>query len=423
MTGPSKDSRRGHRRPTQREVAILDLIAEQAAIPMDQFPRFLGVDSAEATKLVKELEQIGCVEARKLIAGDEPWVWLNSHGARLSDTDFGATEPAVSRLAHTRAINEARLVIAERAPGGRWVCERVLRQIHKHGDKVPDAAILINDERHAIEVELTPKTAARLREIIVEHSARYDAVVYFCSPPALALLKRVKKELNNPKLFVQALPGWSSTPPKPKGRSTAVRQRRGEPRPEDVPVLDLISEQGAIPMDQLARFLDCKLDKAKRVAKRLQEAGLIRRERPLAKESDWIWLSKRGARFSTTGLSAPRPKVGSLALMRAVNEVRIDITKRAPEVGWVSRRALLREQGRNAAVPRAMVEYKDERHAIEVRLAPGLEATLEQLIWQRSADYDAVICFCAPKARRQLERMVKAHHWPKLAIRDLPEVG
>jgi DNA-binding Lrp family transcriptional regulator len=387
---------------------------------VDQLSRFLKVKPAEASKIAKELQEIDCLEMRKLVEGDEPWVWLNSHGARHSNTGFEAMEPALNRLAHTRAINEARLVIAERTPEARWVCERALKPGYPKGAKIPDAVVLEGDARHAIEVEITPKSAARLRQIVAEHSTRYDAVVYFCSPKVLNQLKRVKEELKNPKLFVQSLPGWTSSPPKPKG-APVVRPRRGEPRPDDIPILDLISEQGAIPVDQLARFLDCKLDKAKRTVKRLHETGLLRREKLLASEPEWVWLSKRGARFSTTDLRAPRPKVGSLALMRATNDVRIRITSAEPKIRWVSRRVLLREHGRNAAVPKAVVEIGDERHAIEVRLTPGLEANLERQIRQRLSDYDAVVFFCAPRAMGQVKRFKEEWGWPGLIVRGLPD--
>jgi DNA-binding MarR family transcriptional regulator len=261
-----------------------------------------------------------------------------------------------------------------------------------------------------------------MRQIIAEHSARYDAIVYFCSPQALTLMKRVKKELDNPKLFVQALPGWSSSPPKPRRpKSTEViRPRRGEAKPEEVPILDLISEQGAIPVDQLARFLDYTPHKAKQIAKHLHEEGLIRREKLLAQEPEWLWLTKRGARFSNRDLSAPRIRIGSLALIRATNDVRIAIAKSGTNVRWISRRLLLHEWGRNAAAPRAVIQIGDEHHAIEVRLAPSLESRIEELIWRRLSDYDAMVCFCAPSAKRQLERLEKAHHWPTLLVRGLP---
>lgn len=428
MTGPSTASR--YRQPTQDEVAILDLISEQGAIQTDQLALFLGVNPAEASKIAKELQEIDCVEVQKLLEGDEPWVWLNSHGARCTNTGFAAKEPALHRLKHTRAINEARFLVTKQLPEGKWICERQLRRA-SHSNRrrgrevlIPDAAFEIKGadgalERWAIEVELTPKTAERLRAIIADHCLRYDVVVYLCSGEVSRYMERLGLVNDFSNLAVRNL---FDPKEKWKGAGPPKRSKRGEPRRDDIPILDLISEQGAIPIDQLARFLDCKLDKAKRTVKRLHEAGLLRKERLLAKEPDWVWLSKRGARFSTTGLSAPRPKVGSLALMRATSEVRITITRNDPEIRWVSRRVLLHEQGRNAAVPRAVVEVGDERHAIEVRLAPALEANLVRQLRQRTADYDAMVFFCAPKALRQLKSIQEKYGWPKLFIGPMPRI-
>ena len=371
----SSPKRPRHRDPTPEETSILRLLAEQGAIPMDQLARFLDVDKDTAEKIVKELEEIGCIQKDRPLQGDAPWVWLRHRGARLSETGFSASKPPISRLAHTRAINEARLIVTELAPTGRWVCERALRHAYPKGAKVPDAVFETEGERHAIEVELTPKSRRRLEGIIAEHSFHHDAVVYFCSPQALGQLQRIKEKKEVPRLFVRALPGWTAARPKPKGaRAPSSPTRRGDPKPEEVPVLDLIAEQGAIPLDQLARLLDCERSEAEQLAKRLQGEGLIRTERFFAKEPEWVWISKRGARFSTTGLSAPRPKIGALELTRATNEVRIWVTSRSAEVRWVSRRTLLQRHGRNASLPRAMVEAEGERHAIEIHLTPGLES-------------------------------------------------
>lgn len=428
MPATSTAHRGSYRLPTPEEVAILDLISEQGAIQTDHLAKFLGIDQAEATKLAKELAGIGCVEFRRLVEGDEPWVWLNSHGALHSNTGFAAIEPALNRLAHIRAINEARLLTTERSPEGRWICERQLRREsqprHRRGSEepIPDAAFEIEGKdgvlrRWAIEVELTPKTAGRLEAIIADHSIRYDVVVYLCSSEVARYMDRLNLVDAFSNLTVRRL---FDPKEKWKGTGPPKRSKRGQPRRDDIPILDLISEQGAIPIDQLARFLGCKLDKAKRTVKRLHEAGLVRRERPLANEPEWIWLSKRGARFSTMDLSAPRPKAGSLARMRATNEVRLSIAKSNPEIRWVSRRFLLRKLGRNAAVPRAVVLIGDERHAIEVRLTPGLEANLERQIWQRLSDYDAVVFFCAPRARTQMKRLVEKYGWANVAVRRLP---
>ncbi len=153
--------------------------------------------------------------------------------------------------------------------------------------------------------------------------------------------------------------------------------------------------------------------------KRLHEAGLVRREKPLAAEPEWIWLSKRGARFSTVDLSAPRPKVGSLALMRATNEVRLMVEGNSEEARWISRRVLLREYGRNASVPKAVVEIGDERHAIEIRLSVGPEAKILEQIRHRLHDFDAAVYFWDPTALAQVKRLKEEWGWRNLVVRGL----
>ncbi len=57
-----------------------------------------------------------------------------------------------------------------------------------------------------------------------------------------------------------------------------------------------------------------------------------------------------------------------MARMRAVNEVRLHIARRAPEARWICARSIVREQGMRGYRPNAVVEVGGERHAILVRL-------------------------------------------------------
>ena len=57
-----------------------------------------------------------------------------------------------------------------------------------------------------------------------------------------------------------------------------------------------------------------------------------------------------------------------MARMRAVNEVRLHIARRAPEARWICGRSVVREQGTRGYRPNAVVEIGAERHAILVHL-------------------------------------------------------
>ena len=74
-------------------------------------------------------------------------------------------KPAINRLAHTRAINEARIFV-EQTPKTEWISERVLKPGYPKGAKIPDGVVRISGEHHAVEVELTAKSEARLRRTL-----------------------------------------------------------------------------------------------------------------------------------------------------------------------------------------------------------------------------------------------------------------
>jgi hypothetical protein len=213
------NSTNGHRRGERSSAAAeggaelsavqstaLRLLSEQVAIPLDQLARFLACPLERAVELAQGLEDAGCLRHRRFLVRDMPWFWLSNRGARLAGTGFVASAPDVAMLAHRRAINEVRLHLAERAPQGRWVCERTVFRQRDPEDHLPDAVLEIGGERHAIEAELSTKTNLEIRRILSEHSNRYDAVLYFCAPRPYRLLQRVQAEGRWPKLAVRCLP-------------------------------------------------------------------------------------------------------------------------------------------------------------------------------------------------------------------------
>jgi DNA-binding Lrp family transcriptional regulator len=188
------------------QATALRLLSEQVAIPLDQLVRFLGLPLEAAVEVLQSLEDAGCVRHCRFLVRDMPWFWLNRRGARLAGTGFAAAAPDVAMLAHRRAINQVRLHLAERAPEGRWVCERTVFRRRDPEDHLPDAVLEIGGERHAIEAELSTKQNHEIRRIVAEHSNRYDAVLYFCGPYPYRLLKRVQAEGRWPKLIVRRVP-------------------------------------------------------------------------------------------------------------------------------------------------------------------------------------------------------------------------
>lgn len=204
------------------------------------------------------------------------------------------------------------------------------------------------------------------------------------------------------------------------------RRRRGRrplppPQPWEHRVLRLIAEQQALPFDQLARFLDCSAEQASRVAKHLTKARFADYGRFLVDEPYWIWLTHRGARFSGTDFAARLPRVGAMARIRAVNEVRLHIARRAPEARWICGRSVVREQGLKGYRPNAVVEIGRERHAIVVKRRTHMPERERDIVESLTRTYDALIAFCAPGAANLYQRLAAEHHWPKLVIRPIPQ--
>lgn len=195
------------------------------------------------------------------------------------------------------------------------------------------------------------------------------------------------------------------------------------PEPWEHQLLVLISEQTAMGFDQLTRFIDCDPEQGARVARHLTKVGYADYGRILADEPQWIWLTEQGRRFAGTGFEARgAPKLGAMARMRAVNEVRLHIARRAPQARWICGRSVVREQGSKGRRPNAVVEIGDERHAIVVKAGmPHLQEREREIVETLMGRYDAMIFFGSSRPRAMLERLKSEHHWPQLVVRPIPQ--
>ena len=194
------------------------------------------------------------------------------------------------------------------------------------------------------------------------------------------------------------------------------------PEPWELAVLRLVAEQGAIQLDQLARFLGCPFEEAIAVAEHLGAAGYAECRHFLVGEPPWFWLRERGARFSETGLRPYCPRLGALARMRAVNEVRLKVSRQAPGAQWISGRTVVKRGGTWGPRVSAIVEIGAERHAILVKHGLPQEERRECRILETHMDhYDAVVAFANLHIRTLLRRLHSEHYWPKLIVRSIPQ--
>jgi hypothetical protein len=104
-----------------------------------------------------------------------------------------------------------------------------------------------------------------------------------------------------------------------KGRSRAPQNT---PRSQELQALTKISEQVAVPLDQLARFLATNRQQAEELVTQLQSRRFAKAKTYLAGESAWVWLTKKGSAQVANKLPARcyEPDPAYLSHRRAVNE-------------------------------------------------------------------------------------------------------
>jgi hypothetical protein len=213
----------------------------------------------------------------------------------------------------------------------------------------------------------------------------------------------------------------SMTPADTARYTTGRGRHRRLPDPWEQEVVRLISEQGAIPIDQLARFLEVDEGRARRVATHLCDVGFVRWRRILADEPPWLWLTHTGMRAADNEIPLLELRVGALPRIRLFNEVRLHIAEREPKAKWTSARELWSRHGRHFRAPAGVVSWKGERHSIDVVAHYLLDEWFIERIDHRCANYDAVVFFCHDYARNYYNKIAEANDWSKLVIKAMPE--
>jgi hypothetical protein len=173
---------RGSYQVSQRDVELLGLIAEQYAVTLEQLARLISRSYRTARGLRDRWCNAGWTQSAKLAVHLPPFVWLTSRGRRVADSPYRTWQPNHGLTTHIEAVTDLRLLLERELRLGTWECERSLAQTwpsrSANRPHLPDA-VLVCDQRIAIEVELTLKSRARLGTIVEQLSADYDSVWYF----------------------------------------------------------------------------------------------------------------------------------------------------------------------------------------------------------------------------------------------------
>jgi hypothetical protein len=213
----------------ERDIAGLVFVGEMYGVQLDQLGTVLGVTEQRAGPVALRWRRQRYAESARLGPG-RPWIWLTRSGLAACGLPYSAASPALSRLAHIRAVTSVRLALAAtsgyHAAGAYWRGERRLRA--RAGGRVglrehlPDGEIHWPDgasvawagECWAVEAELTRKTVARTAAIMTEiltrtgdygclaadarvpgRQPRHARVLYLCSPAARPTVARARDAL------------------------------------------------------------------------------------------------------------------------------------------------------------------------------------------------------------------------------------
>lgn len=169
---------------TDRDVDVLGWITDQYAVRTDVIRWLLGdgtpLSDSRTRAVVARWQRAGLVESRRFFAGAPNVVWPTRAGTALVRPGWRSKPPNLSLLAHHHAVSQVRLAIERRGRDTGWVCERVLyRKRAAHDAHVPDGTFRSSrGPITAVEVELTLKSADRLRDIVRDLTLDHEAVLY-----------------------------------------------------------------------------------------------------------------------------------------------------------------------------------------------------------------------------------------------------
>jgi hypothetical protein len=209
-----------------RDCGALIFAADMYGVQLDQLGALTG-DSRSARAAAARWRALGYAETARLGPGGA-WLWVTRAGLAACGRSYPPARPALSRLAHIRAVAAARIALEStsryRDAGAFWRCERRIRSGHRIGMRqhLPDAEVHWPDgapvawagECWAVEAELSAKTVTRtsaiMREILTRtgdygcpaaevavpgRPPRHARALYLCSPAALGTVLRARESL------------------------------------------------------------------------------------------------------------------------------------------------------------------------------------------------------------------------------------
>lgn len=227
------------RRLSKRDEEVSAWIGEQYLAPRDVLGLLLGrtsddeaaraagqVTDTVVDRTLRRWRDLGLAHCQRFIVGETATVWPTRTGLTIAGLGYRASEPSLATLAHRHAVARVRATIESHDPQVTWICERELRDgTRGRQAHLPDGVLITDRGRTAIEVELTPKTEERVRDILGHLFARYDRVVYYATPRAAAVVRKAGHWRST------AAPSSCGPTPSSTRRVSILRTRSSRTRP------------------------------------------------------------------------------------------------------------------------------------------------------------------------------------------------
>jgi len=204
---------------TERLEKFFSVIGQQGVLRFDQAQCYLGrmtpdpgkmkqpgIMSAERTrKILRPWLKEEVILYRTFFYGQKGCIWLTAKGLKYANLHLRYYEPNPASLGHLYAVNDVRLLLAERCPKDTWRSEREIRAQQNVNAKdstpphIPDAELISANGNSVIgiECELTVRSEKRLEEIVIDLAGnkRYSAIWYFGPESVYRAVKKAVDKL------------------------------------------------------------------------------------------------------------------------------------------------------------------------------------------------------------------------------------
>lgn len=194
-------------RVTERDVEILAFINQFGFCEIVQIQKQFNLKKSRSYQVMKRLTAGGFLHHQRIFYGQHGVYYLTQQGA--CHTALPALQKVSYRHYHHHLkVIEVAMRLKAHYPEATWISERqLLMEKFKSGrykkEHLADGVLLFaEDEKMAIEVELSRKGQERLKHILKRYAGKdYKEVWYYCHPDITAFLTTLTQKMSFIKIF------------------------------------------------------------------------------------------------------------------------------------------------------------------------------------------------------------------------------